>query len=463
MTLIEERLEGSFGDDCEMSVDLVIDNAKIYTEQGIYEGGIAVREGKIWTVAKSSNLPRASVTINANKMLILPGLIDVHAHLRDLDLAYKEDYYTGTCAAVSGGFTTVFDMPNTVPPTNSVERLRKKMEFASDKIVANVGFYSSLPKRIEEVKPIADLGAIGFKLFLNKPDYVLDIDNDRILVEAFKKIKKTNKILAVHAEDKAIIEDLKCELKKARNSGIEVYHKAHPLKAEIQAVKRLISLVKKSQVKIHFCHISTHEALIDIVRAKAEGWKVSCEATPHHLLLSNEDAYLFGNSSIIDPPLRDEETVKALWQGLINGDIDLIATDHAPHTLKEKRNENVWKVPPGAPGLETALPVLLNMVNKGALSLSRVVESLASTPARVFGLKGKGLIKEGFDADLTMVDLKKEFKIDPSNFHSKAKYSPFSGLTVLGSVLKTFIGGMMVMEDSEVLVNPGAGNILRLE
>jgi dihydroorotase len=311
--------------------------------------------------------------------------------------------------------------------------------------------------------PIADLGALGFKLFLNKPYYFLDIDDDLILVEAFKKIKKTNKILAVHAEDKAIIEDLKFELIKAGNSGIGVYHKAHPPKAEIQAVKRMISLVKKSLVKTHFCHISTHEALIDIVRAKAEGWKVSCEVTPHHLLLSNEAVCRLGNISIIDPPLRDEGNVKALWQGFIRGDIDLIATDHAPHTLNEKRNDNVWKVPPGAPGLETVLPLLLNMVNKGVLSLSRVVESLASTPARVFGLKGKGLIKEGFDADLTMVDLKKGFKIDPSNFHSKAKYSPFSGVRVLGSVIKTFIGGILVMEDGEVLVNPGAGNILRLE
>ena len=445
-----------------MSADLAILNAKIFTDGGILEGGIAVKDGKICAVCKSSALPKAPETIDAEDRIILPGLIDVHTHLRDLQLAYKEDYYTGTCAALASGFTTVLDMPNTVPPTDSFLRLKEKMEVAKGKIVANVGFYSGFPKRIEEANDIAGLGAVGFKVYLNSPRERLNVEDDGDLLEALIRAREAGRVVAVHAESRSIIEGLEEKLKIAGNRSPEDYLKAHPPRAEAEAVERIVTFVKKARARIHFCHISTRKALSYILKAKAEGLPITCEATPHHLLLSKEVVSRLGNMAITDPPLRSQGDVQTLWRNLIGGGIDLVASDHAPHTLKEKEDEDVWNVPPGIPGLETTLPLFLTMVKEGRISMSRLVEVLAQKPAQIFHLNSKGFLRRGFDADLTIVDLEEDFTIDPSSFHSKAKYSPFSGWRVSGRAVKAFVGGKLAMEDGKVLSKPGSGRIVRL-
>lgn len=445
-----------------MSADLALINAKIFTDTGIQAGGIAVKDGKICAVCKTSKLPKALETIDVEDRIILPGLIDVHTHLRDLQLAYKEDYYTGTYAALASGFTTVLDMPNTIPPTDSYVRLKEKMEVAKRKIVANVGFYSGFPKKIEEISNIARLGAVGFKVYLNSPSQRLNVDNDEDLLNAFIKVKEADRLVAVHAENRSIIENLRKKQKIAENRNTEGYLKTHPPRAESKAVNRIIKLVKKTYVPIHFCHISTEKALSYIIEAKAEGLPITCEATTHHLLLSKEILNKFGNISITDPPLRSQRDVQTLWRNLICGGIDLVASDHAPHTLIEKEDENVWNVPPGIPGLETTLPLLLTMVKKGRISMNRLVEVLAQKPAQIFRLSNKGFLRKGFDADLTIIDLNRDFTIDPSSFHSKAKYSPFSGWRVSGKAVKAFVNGKLVMEEGKVLSKPGSGRIIRL-
>jgi len=445
-----------------MSVDLAVSNAKIITNNGILRRGLAVKDGKIYAICKSSALPKAQKNIDAEDKIILPGLIDVHTHLRDLQLAFKEDYYTGTCAALASGFTTVLDMPNTVPPTDSFLRLKEKMEVAKGKIVTNVGFYSGFPKRIEEVNDIAGLGAVGFKVYLNNPRQRLNVEDDEELLEAFMRAKKANRLVAIHAESRTIIEDLKEKLKIGENRRPEDYLKAHPPRAEAKAVKRIITLVKKARAQIHFCHISTRKALSSILKAKTEGLPITCEATTHHLLLSKEVMTRSGNTAIMDPPLRSQEDVQTLWRNLIGGGIDFVVSDHAPHTLKEKEDENVWNVPPGIPGLETTLPLFLTMVNEGRITMNRLVEVLAQKPARLFHLNSKGFLKKGFDADFTIVDLEEDFTIDPSHFYSKAKYSPFSGWRVSGKAIKVFVGGKLAIEDGQVLSKPGSGRIVRL-
>lgn len=445
-----------------MSADLAILNAKIFADGGILKGGIAVKDGKICAVCKSSALPEASETIDVEGRIVLPGLIDVHTHLRDLQLAYEEDYFTGTCAALASGFTTVLDMPNTVPSTNSFLRLKEKMEVAEGRIVANVGFYSGFPKIMEEVKDIAGLGAVGFKVYLNSSSERLNVEDDQELLEAFIRAGEVDRIVAVHAESRSIIEDLKGKLNAAGSRRPEDYLKAHPPKAEAEAVERVITLAEKAHTRIHFCHISTGKALSHILKAKAKGLPVTCEATPHHLLLSAEVVSRLGNIAITDPPLRGQRDVKNLWRNLISGGIDLVASDHAPHTLKEKRGEDVWNVLPGIPGLETTLPLFLTMVKEGRISMRRLVEVLAQKPAQIFHLKNKGFLRKGVDADLTIVDLDEDFTINPTNFHSKAKYSPFSGRRVSGRAVKAFVGGKLSMEDGKVLSKPGSGRIVSL-
>ena len=454
----EKRVENLHG---KILVDLAILNAKIPIGQEIFEGGIAIDDGKIYAIGKQGNLPRASKIIDAEDRIVLPGLIDVHTHLRDLQLAYKEDFYSGTCAALAGGFTTVFDMPNTLPLTNSSLRLKEKMEVARSKIVANVGFYSCFPKKVDEINSIAEDGAIGFKVYLHRPKSELDMDDD-VLFQAFKRTKEVNKLVAVHAEDKSLVEGMERKLKNAKNDSYEAYLKVHPPKAEIEAVKRIIALAKATGVHIHFCHISISKALSLILKAKAEGLIITCEATPHHLLLSKEVMNSFGGIAIMEPPLRSDINMKNLWQSLNEGGIDIIASDHAPHTLREKKAKSVWDIPPGIPGLETTLPLLLTMVKRGRLSLWRLMELLAQRPAEIFKLREKGALKEGFDADLSIVDLKEEFTITSSKFKSKAKYSPFDGWKVVGKPVKTFVGGRLAMDEGEVLAKPGSGCILRL-
>jgi dihydroorotase (multifunctional complex type) len=440
---------------------LTIVNARILTEQGLLKGGVAINDGKIFTIDAEERLPKASTTINAQGNLVLPGLIDVHTHLRDLDLEHKEDFYSGTCAALAGGFTTVLDMPNTVPLTDSALRLQEKMAVASRRIVANTGFYTCLPAETEELKQLKDLGAMGCKVYLNHPHTTLDVDDDNVLLHALHVLEDLDMILTVHAEDRHLIEDLEAKFQVASTSSPCNRLKTHPPQAEVKAVQRVLSLIRGRRPRLHFCHISTGKASSLISQAKTEGLSVTYEVTPHHLFLSEILLNKVGSLAFVDPPLRHSTTQCGLWHDLLTGSIDVVASDHAPHSLKEKRHSDIWAVPSGFPGLETTLPLLLTMVTRGKLPLEHLVAVLARNPARIFRLGGKGVIAAGFDADLIVVDVDQEFIIDSSAFYSKAKYSPFDGMKVVGRPVQVFLRGNLVMDEGEILSKPGSGTILR--
>lgn len=426
----------------------------------IIHGGIAIDDGKIFSIGKEGKLPKASKTIDIRGKLVLPGLIDTHVHLRDLDLKYKEDFYSGTCAALAGGFTTVLDMPNTLPLTDSALRLREKKELVKKKSVANIGFYSCFPKREREFKKIKDVGAIGFKAYLHRPLTGLNIDDDNILFQALKTSSKLNMIVSFHAEDGSLIEGKKKEYKVFNDYALPNYPKTRPPLAEVKAIERVLSLIQPINPRIHFCHISARKSIPIILKAKRKGLHVSCEVTPHHVFLTNTLLKKFGGLAFVDPPLRSRNTCQSLWKALINENVDIVASDHAPHTLQEKKEKNIWKIPEGFPGLETTLSLLLTMVNKGGFSLYRLSEVLAQRPARIFKLRGKGIIAEGFDADLTVIDIKRKFVIDSSKFYSKAKYSPFDRRKVIGKAIQVFIGGKIVMKEGVILGKPGSGSII---
>jgi dihydroorotase (multifunctional complex type) len=442
-------------------VDLTIINAKILTDHGLVKGGVAINDGKIYSIEAEERLPKAATTINAQGNLVLPGLIDVHTHLRDLNLEYKEDFYSGTCAALAGGFTTVLDMPNTLPLTDNSLRLREKMAVANRRIVANTGFYTCFPAETEELKKLKNLGAMGCKVFLHHPNTALDVDDDDVLLHTLHILEDLDMILAVHAEDRYLIENLRAKYKAAATPSPNDHSKTHPPQAEVKAVQRILSLIRRKRPRLHFCHISTGETSSLISQAKAEGLPVTYEVTPHHLLLSETLLTKVGSLAFVDPPLRHSTTQRGLWQDLLTGSIDLVASDHAPHSLKEKRHSDIWAVPSGFPGLETTLPLLLTMVARGKLSLELLIAILARNPARIFRLDGKGVIAVGFDADLTVVDVDQEFIIDSTAFHSKAKYSPFDGMKVVGRPIQVFLGGNLVMEEGEILSKPGSGSIIR--
>lgn len=443
-----------------MLVDTVLVNAKIPTAQGVLEGGIAIEDGRIRTIAKEANLPRADSRIDVCGNIVMPGLIDAHVHLRDQELAYKEDFFTGTCAAAAGGFTTVLDMPSYAPPTDSALRLRERMEVARGKVVVNVGFYASFPSETEEIDAIVEAGAIGFKVNPFQPMSSLDIEDDMVLSRAFERAAGMDTLVAVHAEKRSLVRRLEEGLKDRGDVSIQAYLRAHPPRAEVEDVERLIRLARETKVRVHFSHISTPTSVSLITRARGEGVKVSSEVTPHNLLLTEETLSRLGEEAVMDPPLRSDAEIIGLFEALVKGDVDIVASDHAPHSLEEKRRANVWEIRPGVPGLETTLPVLLTMVNDGRLTLNRLIELLAQRPAKIFRLGGKGLLRPGYDADLTVVNLTERHTIDPPEFYSKAKYSPFRGWRATGRAVKTVVRGRIVMEDGEVISRPGDGRIL---
>ena len=214
-------------------------------------------------------------------------------------------------------------------------------------------------------------------------------------------------------------------------------------------------------MRLHFCHVSTEQGLNAIVEAKKAGRKITCEVTPNHLLLSTDDLAYYGQLVIMAPPLRSQSQVEALWKGLRDGSVDAIGSDHAPHALSEKSASSVWDVKVGVPGLETTLPLIMTLVRKNLLSMSQAVQFLAEKPAEIYGLNGRGRLEQGKNADLTVVDFNRKFKIEASKFKSKAKFSPYDGWEVAGKPVKTYVNGLLVFDEGEIIVKPGSGLIVR--
>jgi dihydroorotase (multifunctional complex type) len=444
-----------------MLVDAVLTNARAFFHGSLVECCLAVNDGRIFKIGKAPNMPKADEHLDVAGNLVLPGMIDAHVHLRDEGKAYKEDFYTGTAAAVAGGVTTVLDMPNNEPVTMSAEALKQRISLAERKVVANVGFYSEFPETLEEIDEIVGCGAVGFKLFMGHQTGGLNVDDDKAIAEAFEQVKRHHIPVAAHAEDQQTVKTAQERLKHAGRHDIDAFLEAHAESAELLAVQRLLKVNADINTRLHLCHITTRGSLAVLVDAKNSGMPLSCEVTPQHLLFSITDYANLGNMLVMVPPPRSKRDIDALWEGVVRGWVDLMVTDHAPHILSEKNASSVWEVKVGIPGLETLLPLALTFVKNGRLSLQRVVKLLCEKPADIFGLKDRGMLEQGKKADIVVVDFNRKFKVDASKFHSKAKYSPFNGWTLQGKPVKTFVNGQLAMEEDEILLKPGFGCVIR--
>lgn len=428
-----------------MIVDFVIEGGKIVLPDKTVDGAIAINDGKIIKVGKEPSLPRADKIIRIPGKLVFPGVVDIHVHLRDLELSYKEDFTTGTQAAVVGGVTTLQDMPNTNPLTNSLTALKAKKEIAQKKILVDTGFFSLLPEQLSEIDEILCEGIVGFKIFPHSPYSTLPLSLEN-LKEVFTRID--GKIpLAIHPD-----------LSTNGEANINEFLTTHSNKQEAKAIKWIGSILTKRD-RLHICHVSAQEALHEINRLQTRGLNVSCEVTPHHLFLTQGLLLSKKGSIKMLPPLRTKEDVQALHTALKKGAIDAIASDHAPHTLKEKA-QSFAQAPPGIPGLETLLSLTLDYALKENIPLHLLGRLLSTNPAKIYGLTNKGSIIEGRDADLVIIDPRKKHRIDASQFLSKAKYSPFDGFQVKVTPIMTLIRGTIVCEDKEILVPPGFGKLV---
>ena len=415
-------------------MDLVIKNCKLIDEIGQYN--IGVENGKIVEISK--NPIKCDEVIDIKDNYILPGFIDPHVHFRDPGLTQKEDFKTGSLSAANGGFTTIIDMPNTLPKTNTYESLKEKIEIGKSKSVVNFELQAG-HSSLEEMEKMVELNPISFKVFM-------DLESDESLEEIFSnlgKLKQTtdyNGLVAVHCEKQAIVKAETEKLKqKEENEAID-YSYARPSSSEDESVKQAIELAGKNNLRLHICHLSSSKSL-SLAKSASKIQPVSWEFTPHHLLLDNSAFNTYGTFIKTNPPLREKQNSIRI------DDLDtdsIIGTDHAPHTLEDK-TKGVWQSSPGIPNLETVVPLLLTEVNKGKINLSIIPKILSQNAAKVYGLENKGEIAIGKDADFTVIDLKREGKFNIDEFKTKAEYSPFDGWSYTGMPIMTIVNGKIVM------------------
>jgi len=444
-----------------LSVDAVLYNAKVYTGKALVAAGIAIDGAKIVKIAKKTNLPTANTRIDLKGNLLLPGLVDSHVHLRGQQLAYREDFKTGTSAAAAGGVTTVVDMPNNRPLTMSVETLKDRMKTAERDILVNVAFLSAFPASQLEIRRIVHAGAVGFKLYLQQQLGGVNIDDDNALAETFQATGRSQVPIAVHAEDKATIETAKRQMLEQGRRDLEAFLAAHPPEVEQKAIVRVAELARASAARAHVCHVSSTLGLKAVLDARAAGCRLTCEVTPHHLLLNEKHLRKIGNLALALPPLRTSKDVASLWHALRRGQIDTIGSDHAPHSLEEKHPVSIWDAKLGIVGLETMLPLLLTEMNRGRLTIEQLVRLTCERPAEIFQLHERGRLDEGCFADIVVVDHRKEHRVDASGFFSKAKFSPFNGWRVKGKAVKTFVDGQLIMDEGEIVAESGIGQVIK--
>jgi len=430
---------------------MILKNANIYYKGELKKGAILIENGIIKSIYEESNNYNFNILIENNtdqieidceKRYILPGIIDIHSHLRDMEQSDKETFYSGTKAAAFSGITTVFTMPNTKPPAINAKQVQKWKEKAKKNIYVDVGFISGVPKSIDEqeIKKILKQGVIGFKIYplksLNGIDWTIS-ENIQKLLHISSKYQIP---IFIHPDwplKNEEVERLKRHYSKL--SFLKLHNKLHSKKNEAKYVNfvldNYVKSIEKSSSKskcpkIHFCHISCKESfkLIQSFKEKTKEFpniNLSFEVTPHHLLLSNN--IILKNESLgkVLPPLRDKAQSTYLFKQLKEGNIFFIGTDHAPHTIMEK-SKPFFEAPSGFPGFETYPYLLLEKVFKNELSLKTFVKVSSENPAKTFNLKNKGAIEEGKDADLIIVEkLQKEYSIDSQQFITKAKFTPF--------------------------------------
>lgn len=438
------------------SVDLVLKNADslIYNanENKIIRQtvDISVKNGKIQEINTFIDKSTAHQVLNLTGLTLLPGVIDSQVHFREPGLTHKEDIESGTRAAILGGVTSVFEMPNTNPSTTTEAAFYEKMTLAKNRAHCNYAFFMGASSdNVQNLKQLEKLQhSPGIKIFLGASFGSLLVDDDKVFEEV---MKNGSKRLTIHSEDEA---RLKIRKKIAEESG---HPRSHSIwrdeESAMISTKKSIALAKKYNRQVHILHVSSSEEMEFLKNNKDT---CSVEILPQYLTLSAPECYeRLGTLAQQNPPIRDKRHMEKLWQALHNGTVDVIGSDHAPHTLEEK-NKPYPQSPSGFPGVQTLIPIMLNHVNAGRLSIEKFTELVTENPRKLFNVKNKGRIQIGYDADFTIIDLKKKKEITNKWIASKCGYTPFDGMHVTGWMTHTIINGKIVMCDDQVIL-PNSG------
>ena len=424
------------------SLDLVIRGARTWRPGGVVVADVGIAAGRIAAVAidgaTSSLLSNGTPSIDARGLLLLPGLIDDHVHFREPGREDKEDFATGSRAAAHGGATTVCEIQNNAPLMTSRANVESKLALARGKSVVNVALYGTAnAQSVGRLSEFADL-VVGFKVFLAPSHGDPGVDAESMLFALFQEVARIGKPMVVHAEDKSAIES---GVKRFGEAGAGAWSKARPPAAEVLAVERAIRLARSTGARIHLFHLSTAGAVDRVADAKAEGLPVTAATCPHYLLFTDADVAERGGLLKVNPSIKSDIDRARLRDGVRDGTIDVIETDHAPHLPDEKRTAEFAKNPSGISCADVLLPSLFELISNGVLTLDTLVERACRAPARLYGLQGKGVIEPGADADLVLVDDRAPSAPTAAEFRSKANVSPYVGRSFPARVVKTFVAG----------------------
>jgi len=428
-------------------LDLIIRRGTIVNTLGSEVFDIGVTNGKITHLEKDIK-ETAKEEFDANGLHIIPGVIDSQVHFREPGLTHKEDLHTGSKAAILGGVTTFFEMPNTKPPCTSPEHITVKVNIGKETSYTDFAFYmGATGNNLDDLKKAhATEGCCGVKIFLGSSTGSLLLYDKEKLTEIFKTLKCP---IAVHSESEEMLNQRISIRDEAKD--VHAHYEWRNAETALESTKMIIEIAKESKRKVHILHVTTKEEM-EFLKENKEHCTV--EVTPQHLTLSAPEAYdKLGTLAQMNPPIREKFHQDGLWEGLLNGTVDVIGSDHAPHTLEEK-DQKYPASPSGMPGVQTTLPIMLDHCLNGKIKLEKLVQLLCERPAEMYSLGNKGKVEVGRDADLVVLDLKSETILKNEDMGSKCGWTPFHNMTVKGKILKTYKSGSLLVDNGQIVGEP---------
>ena len=428
-------------------LDLIIKNGLCYIDGNLKKQDIGIKNSKITKIG-TLNSENSKEVFDAINLTVLPGCIDTQVHFREPGATDLEDLNSGSRAAIMGGITSVFEMPNTNPSTSSKKEFLKKINLASNRMFCNYAFYfGATANNFKELRELDSLeGCCGVKLFVGSSTGNLLVKNESDIEKVFSS---SSKIVSVHSEDEEILNLRKRLIEKGKVLSHTIWRNEE---CAISSTRRIIRIAERLNKKAHILHVTTKEEIDFLSKHKGN---ITFEITPQHLSLTSPSCYeKLGTLAQMNPPIRTKEHQDKLWYAIKHNIADIIGSDHAPHLRKSKKKQYP-ESPSGMPGVQTLVPIMLDHVNRKKLTIEQFVRYVSENPAKIFNIKSKGFIKKGYEADLTIIDMNKVVKIDNDKIESKCKWSPFHGVEVKGFPVITIVNGEIKMKNGKIMGKPG--------